>query len=87
MSRHEATPSDSENPEWSEEDFARSRPASELPPEILRHFPRIRLPPRPAPGKVEVSLALSEDVLCALEARSRNWPEEIDDILRTALAG
>ena len=27
-----------ENPEWTKEDFAKSRPAEELPPEILSQF-------------------------------------------------
>lgn len=31
---------DDDNPEWTEEDFARARPASELPSEMLAAFPK-----------------------------------------------
>jgi hypothetical protein len=42
---------DSENPEWTAEDFAGARPPSELPPEILAAFPRT-CGPQKAPKKV-----------------------------------
>jgi hypothetical protein len=32
-----------ENPEWTAEDFAKARPASELPPSILAQFPKTKL--------------------------------------------
>jgi hypothetical protein len=33
---------DDDNPEWTEEDFARARPASELPAPFLSAFPKTK---------------------------------------------
>jgi len=50
---------DTENPEWTEADFAAARPASELSPHIRRAFPRTRGPQKKTPTKVPVSICLS----------------------------
>lgn len=72
---------DKDNPEWTEEDFKRARPASELPPEILTAFPRTRGPQK-APKKVPVSLRLSPDVIEHFKAGGPGWQSRIDDTLR-----
>ncbi|MDY0243143.1 MAG: BrnA antitoxin family protein [Rhodospirillaceae bacterium] len=72
---------DKDNPEWTEEDFKRARPASELPPEILAAFPRTRGPQK-APKKVPVSLRLSPDVIEHFKAGGPGWQSRIDDTLR-----
>jgi predicted RNase H-like HicB family nuclease len=39
LARQARDPSyDDDNPEWTEEDFARARPGSEMPPEVLAAF-------------------------------------------------
>ena len=40
IARGEASPARAENPEWTEADFRKARPASELPADILDAFPR-----------------------------------------------
>jgi uncharacterized protein (DUF4415 family) len=79
-----------ENPEWTAEDFARARPASELhPPEIVALL--VRKPGRPAlpaeARKRSVTLRLSPDVLDALRQSGRGWQSRVDDILRKAMVG
>jgi len=52
----------SENPEWTEAEFAKARPASELPQDILEAFPRTRGPQKAA-RKVPISIRLSPEVV------------------------
>lgn len=74
---------DEDNPEWTDEDFARARPASELPPEILKNFPNTRGAQK-APTKVPVSLRLSPDVVAHYRATGPGWQRRIDEDLRKA---
>ena len=69
------------NPEWTEEDFANSHPASELPPEILAAFPRTRGPQK-SPKKIPVSIRLSPEVAEHFRATGRGWQSRIDDVLK-----
>ena len=73
---------DDDNPEWTEEDFAKARPAEEmLPPEALALFKRGRGPQK-APTKQLVSLRLSPDVLERFKADGPGWQTRIDGVLR-----
>uniref|UniRef100_E6VHL3 BrnA antitoxin family protein n=1 Tax=Rhodopseudomonas palustris (strain DX-1) TaxID=652103 RepID=E6VHL3_RHOPX len=75
---------DDDNPEWTEEDFARARPPEEvLPPEILAQFKHHRGPQR-APTKVPVSIRLSADVVAHYKATGPGWQSRIDETLRKA---
>lgn len=76
---------DPENPEWTEEDFARARPGHELPSEILRAFPRTPRGPQRAPTKQLVSIRLSAEVLAAFRATGRGWQGRIDAALKAHL--
>jgi uncharacterized protein (DUF4415 family)/uncharacterized DUF497 family protein len=81
----EAIVIDDDNPEWTDEVFARSRPASELPPEILAFFPKTLAKlrgPQKAPTKVPVSLRLSREVVEHYKATGDGWQTRIDDALR-----
>ncbi len=61
--KHQRPKFDEDNPEWSETDFVRARPAHEiLSPETLAVFPKTR-GPQTAATKVPVSIRLSADVL------------------------
>jgi uncharacterized protein (DUF4415 family) len=76
---------DEDNPEWTEEDFKRARPAHEvLAPEILKAFPKLRGPQK-APIKVPVSLRLSRDVVEHFKAGGPGWQTRIDEALRDAI--
>lgn len=75
---------DPDNPEWTEEDFRRARPASELPAEILKAFPRTRGPQK-APRKVPVSIRLTPEVVERFKAGGPGWQARIDDVLKKAV--
>jgi uncharacterized protein (DUF4415 family) len=75
---------DDDNPEWTEEDFRKARPAHELlPPEILAAFPKTRQRgPQQAPTKVPVSLRLSREVVDHFKAGGPGWQTRIDEALK-----
>lgn len=76
---------DEENPEWTEEVFARARPPEEvLPPEVLAAFPRTRGAQR-APKKVPVSIRLSKEVVDHFKATGPGWQTRIDETLKQAV--
>lgn len=79
---------DDDNPEWTEEDFARARPASEiLPKAVAEALVRKRGRPAltPQARKEKVNIRLSPDVLAALRATGRGWQTRADELLREGL--
>lgn len=81
---------DDENPEWTDQDFARARPGTEvLPRELVAGLARTRGRPvlPPELRKKQVTLRLSPDVLEALRRSGRGWQSRVDDILRKAVQG
>lgn len=79
------TVTDPDNPEWTAADFARARPASDLPDHIQAAFPRTRGPQK-ASTKVPVSIRLSPEVIAHFKAGGPGWQSRIDEALRK-LAG
>ena len=78
---------DPDNPEWTEADFARARPGSEvLPPEILEAFKRFRGRPKGSMSSTKslVSLRLDNDVLEKFKAAGPGWQTRINEALRKA---
>jgi len=81
---------DDDNPEWTEEDFARARPANEvLPPEIVSAL--VRKPGRPVGYRKEgakrsLTLRLDPDVIDGWRATGPGWQARINDALRASLA-
>ena len=75
---------DEENPEWTEEDFERARPAAALVPEIVAAFRRVRGPQK-RPTKRLVSLRLDPDVIDHFRARGPGWQARINNTLRKAV--
>lgn len=76
---------DTENPEWTEADFAAARPPAELPPHIRQAFPRTRGSQK-TPTKVPVSIRLSPEVIEHFKAGGPGWQRRIDEALKK-LAG
>ena len=77
---------DDENPEWTEEDFKRARPASEvLPPELYAKLvarqPGQRRPQK-APTKVPVTLRLDREIVEAFKADGAGWQTRINTALK-----
>ena len=79
---------DPDNPEWTEADFARARPAEDvLPPEILAQFPNTRRRGRPLADirKAHVSLRLDPEVLAFFRDQGRGWQGDVEDVLRAEM--
>ena len=79
---------DPDNPEWTEEDFARARPGREvLPPEFVAAFKR--RPGRPKDYRTStkslVSLRIDNDVLEKFKAGGPGWQTRINAALRKAV--
>ena len=76
-----------ENPEWTAEDFANAKPASEMPPEMLAFFKKTKIgrPPIANP-KVPVKLRLDGDVVEALRATGPGWQTRINDMLKAKIS-
>ena len=84
---------DEDNPEWTREDFAKARPASEVLPqfigqqatdELMRQSRgRPRLPGR----KVNQTLRLDPDVLEAYRNQGSGWQTRINQVLREHMPG
>lgn len=78
-----------DNPEWTDEDFARARPMTDF-PELAAVLPlmvRSRGRPVLAPEvrKQKVNIRLSPDVLSALRASGAGWQTRADELLRSGL--
>ncbi|MGD9867799.1 MAG: BrnA antitoxin family protein [Hyphomicrobiales bacterium] len=76
---------DTDNPQWTRDDFRRARPASELPSEIRKAFPKTRGPQK-APKKIPVSIRLSPEVVDHFKATGPGWQSRIDNTLKKAVA-
>ena len=72
---------DDDNPEWTEEDFAKARPITDF-PELAAAFKRSR--GRPAgSGKTEkVTIRLDQDVLARFRAGGPGWQTRINEALK-----
>lgn len=76
---------DPDNPEWSEEDFARAKPIHEIPEladfaEFIRKGGRPRLPERYR--KRRVTIMLDPDVIDHFKAGGKGWQTRVNAALR-----
>jgi uncharacterized protein (DUF4415 family) len=79
---------DPDNPEWTEEDFARALPASAvMPPEFMAEHAARRRGPQKRPTKVLVSLRLDRDVIERLKAGGPGWQTRANELLKRAVSG
>lgn len=79
---------DEDNPEWTEEDFARARPAREVLPralyDALTKKRRGQRGPQKAPTKVAVTLRVDRDVLERFKAKGPGWQSRMNEALGRA---
>ncbi len=78
------SPSDPENPEWTERDFARAKGADSLPDHVLAAFPRTVARVRgaqKAPTKAPVSIRLDQAVVDHFKAQGPGWQSRINEAL------
>ncbi len=77
---------DPDNPEWTEEDFARALPARDvLPPALYAALTRQRKPASPAPELKRVSLRIDPKVIERFKSTGPGWQGRINDVLREAV--
>lgn len=76
--------SDPDNPELTEEDFARAKPFEEVFPELAQSFRRMRGPQK-TPTKQLISIRLDRDVIEGFKAQGPGWQTRINEVLRKAL--
>jgi uncharacterized protein (DUF4415 family) len=81
-------PDFNENPEWTEDDFARAVNSpggikiTDIAPEMLEKVRLKSRGPQKTPTKVAVSLRLSADVLTHFKSTGPGWQTRIDEALR-----
>ena len=83
--RKNASRPDAENPEWTEKDFHRARPALEvLPREVVEAIRRYRgqRGPQKSPTKELISLRVDRDVAAAYRATGPGWQTRANEALR-----
>jgi uncharacterized protein (DUF4415 family) len=82
---------DDENPQWSAEDVAKARPASEVLPQIFgESIAKKMLKPRGRPPaefpKERINIRLSHEVLAHFKSAGDGWQTRIDSALRQFIA-
>jgi uncharacterized protein (DUF4415 family) len=75
---------DRDNPEWTEVDFARALPASDVHPDLVVYSEKRKRGPQRKPIKRAVSLRVDEDVLAKYKATGRGWQIRMTEALRKA---
>ena len=81
---------DPDNPEWTDEDFARAVRVEDLEPDhqaaLLAAFPKTKIGrPRSANPKKLVTLRLAPDVLAYYQALGKGWQVRMEAVLREAV--
>ena len=79
---------DDDNPEWTEEDFARALPARDiLPADFLAAARKARGRPKGSAkpdAKRQITLRLDQDVIEKFRATGPGWQSRINEVLRKA---
>ncbi len=73
-----------DNPEWSEDDFAKAKPFSEVFPEQHAALKKRGRPPLAKP-KVHIGFRLAADIVAAIRGSGRGYNARVEKILREAL--
>lgn len=76
---------DTDNPEWTDDDFARAKPFREMFPTQHEAWKRRGRPPAAAP-KVHIGFRLAADVVEGIRATGRGYNARVEKVLREALA-
>lgn len=74
---------DNDNPEWTEQDFARANTGEDIPAHIRAAFPKTRGRPK-GETKQLVSLRLDKEILERFRATGPGWQSRINEALRKA---
>ena len=74
----------SDNPEWTEADFAQARPFAEMFPELADGLRKSRGRPKASEPKKQVTLRLDADVVEFFRRDGPSWQSRINDSLRSS---
>ena len=74
----------SDNPEWTEEDFANAKPFAEAFPDLDASIKRGRGRPPVDNPRQQISLRLDPDVIAKFKATGKGWQSRINEILKNA---
>lgn len=77
---------DPDAPEWTEAEWVRARPASEVLPHLVSEYRRARGKQK-APVKEKVTLRLDADILAHFRREGKGWQTRLNDVLRKAVIG
>ena len=77
---------DPDAPEWTEEDWARAKPATEVAPDLVEWSLRTRGKQK-APVKELISIRLDPDITAHFRASGPGWQTRLNDTLRKAVFG
>lgn len=83
MSKQQPVVIDDDNPEWTEEDFARARPISEF-PELAAALAKAKAGRPKGSNKEQIALRIDKDVLAKFRATGPGWQTRINEALRRA---
>ena len=72
--------------EWTDEDWARARPAVEVVPQIVERYRRARGRQK-APTKAKVTVRLDADIVAYFRGTGRGWQTRLNEALRKAVIG
>ncbi|MBF0327880.1 MAG: BrnA antitoxin family protein [Nitrospirae bacterium] len=72
---------DPDNPELTDSDFEKMRPASEVMPQLVKAYRRTRGPQK-NPTKTQLTVRLSQDVVEFFKSSGRGWQTNIDKALK-----
>ena len=75
---------DPDAPEWTDEDWARARPATEAVPHIVERHRRTRGVQK-APTKEKVTVRLDASIVAYFRATGRGWQTRLNEVLRRAI--
>ena len=77
---------DADAPEWTDDDWARARPALEVDPDLVAWSRRVRGKQK-APTKELISIRLDADLAAHFRSSGKGWQTRINDTLRKAVFG
>ncbi len=69
----------SDNPEWTEKEFAKAKPFADVFPDLAKTIGRRG--PQKAPTKISVTIRLSPVVVEYFKSKGPGWQTKVDDVL------
>jgi len=77
--------SDKDNPEWTEDEFARAKPFKDVFPKQYKEWKKMGRPPVASP-KLHIGFRFAADVVRGIKATGRGYNARVEKLLRDALA-